>query len=154
MKKSLADSIETLFTGARGVVMEDSTNDDLEVRAQWYTEEIDGSYSLSPQIWNLPVKKCYFLDGNDIQGEMVLAPSKAESLYITTDTESETERDKVIFLKDLDIKIEDKDSDEQLERFIKLNKNSKRKNCWSASQEDRSSPVVSLGGVRKSTPLA
>ena len=56
---------------------------------------------------------------------MVLAPSKAESLYITTDTDPETERDKVIFLKDLDIKIEDKDSDEQLEKFIKLNENSK-----------------------------
>ena len=41
---------------------------------------------------------------------MVLAPSKAESMYITTDTDPETERDKVIFLKDLDIKIEDKDS--------------------------------------------
>ena len=69
-------------------------------------------------------KHIYLLDGNDIQGEMVLAPSKAESLYITTDTDPETERDKVIFLKDLDIKIEDKDSDEQLEKFIKLNENS------------------------------
>ena len=56
------------------------------------------------------MKKCYLLDGSNIQGEMVLAPSKAESLYITTDTDPETERDKVIFLKDLDIKIEDKDN--------------------------------------------
>ena len=39
---------------------------------------------------NLPVKKCYLLDGSDIQGEMVLAPSKAESMYITTDTDPET----------------------------------------------------------------
>ena len=101
-----------------------STNDDQEVRAQWYTEENDGSYSLSPQIWNLPVKKCYLLDGSDIQGEMVLAPSKAESMYITTDTDPETERDKVIFFKDLDIKIEDKDSDKQLLKFIKFNENS------------------------------
>ena len=31
----------------------------------------------------------------------------------------------MIFLKDLDIKIEDKDSDKQLEKFIKLNENSK-----------------------------
>ena len=36
----------------------------------------------------------------------------------------ETERDKVIFLKDLDIKIEDKDSNEQVEKFMKLNENS------------------------------
>ena len=57
--------------------------------------------------------------------EMVLAPSKEESLYITTDIDPETERDKVIWLKDLDVKIEDKDSDKQLEKFIKLNKNSK-----------------------------
>ena len=77
--------------------------------------EDDGTYSLSPQIWNLPVKKCYLLDGNDIQGEMVLAPSKAGSLYITTDIDPETERDKVIWIKDLDIKVEDKDSDKQLE---------------------------------------
>ena len=49
---------------------------------------------------------------------MVLAPSKAESLYITTDTNPETERDKVIFLKDLDIKIEDKDSNKQLENSL------------------------------------
>ena len=54
----------------------------------------------------------------------MLAPSKAESLYITTETDPETKRDKVIFLKD-NIKIEDKDSNEQLERFIKLNDNSK-----------------------------
>ena len=107
------------------MVIEDFTNDDREVRTQWYTKEDDGSYSLSPQIWNLPVKKCYLLDGSNIQGEMVLAPSKAESLNITTDTNPETERDKVIFLKDLDIKIEEKDSDKQLERFIKLNENSK-----------------------------
>ena len=60
--------------------------DDQEVKAQWYAEEDDGSYSLSPQIWNLPVKKCYLLDGSNIQGEMMLAPSKAESMYITTDT--------------------------------------------------------------------
>ena len=46
-------------------------------------------------------------------------------MYTTTDTNPETERDKVIFLKDLDIRIEDKDSNEQLERFIKLNENSK-----------------------------
>ena len=50
---------------------------------------------------------------------MFIALTKAESLYITTDTNPETERDKVIFLKDLNIKIEDKDSDEQLEKFIK-----------------------------------
>ena len=56
---------------------------------------------------------------------MVLAPSKAESLYITTSTNPKTERDKVIFLKDLDIKIEDKDSNELLDKFIKLNENSK-----------------------------
>ena len=55
----------------------------------------------------------------------MLAPSKAESMYITTDTDPETERDKVIFLKDLYIKIEDKDSNKQLEKFIKLNENSK-----------------------------
>ena len=48
------------------------------------------------------------LDGRDIQGEMVLAPSKAESLYITTDTNPETERDKVIFLKDLTLKLRTK----------------------------------------------
>ena len=54
--------------------------------------------------------KCYLLDGSDIQGEMLLAPSKAESLYITTDFDHQTERDKVIFLKDLDIEIEDIDS--------------------------------------------
>ena len=34
---------------------------------------------------------------------MVLAPSKAESLYITTDIDPETKRDKVIWLKDLDV---------------------------------------------------
>ena len=45
---------------------------------------------------------------------MVLAPSKAESLYITTDINPETERDKVIWIKDLNIRVEDKDSDEQL----------------------------------------
>ena len=56
---------------------------------------------------------------------MVLAPSKAESLYIATDTDPKTERDKVIWLKDLDIKVEDKDSEKQLIQFIKLNKNSK-----------------------------
>ena len=49
---------------------------------------------------------------------MVLAPSKLESMYITTDTDPETERDKVIFLKDLDIKIEDKETDEQLENSL------------------------------------
>ena len=79
------------------------------VRVEYYTREEDGEYSPSPLIWNLPVKKCYLLDSSNIQGEMVIAPSKAESLYITTDTNPETERDKVIFLKDLDIKIEDKD---------------------------------------------
>ena len=31
----------------------------------------------------------------------------------------------MIWLKDLDVKIEDKDSNEQLEKFIKLNENSK-----------------------------
>ena len=56
---------------------------------------------------------------------MVLAPSKAESLYITTGINPETERDKVIWLKDLKVKIEDKDSNKQLEKFIKLNENSK-----------------------------
>ena len=61
---------DTLYRG-KGVVIEDSTNDDRDVRAQWYTEEDDGSYSLCPQILNLPVKKCYLLDGSDIQGEMV-----------------------------------------------------------------------------------
>ena len=75
---------DTLCRG-KGVVIEDSTNDEREVRTQWYTEEDNGTYSLSPLIWNLPVKKCYLLDGNDIHGEMVLAPSKAESMYITAD---------------------------------------------------------------------
>ena len=46
---------------------------------------------------------------------MVLAPSKAESMYITIDIDPETKRDKVIWLKDLDVKIEDKNSDEKLE---------------------------------------
>ena len=46
-------------------------------------------------------------------------------MYITTDTNPETERDKVIFFKDLDIKIEDKDSNKQLEKFMKVNENSK-----------------------------
>ena len=55
---------------------------------------------------------------------MVLAPSKAESLYITTDIDPETKRDKVVWLKDLDVKIEDKDSNKLLEKFIKLNENS------------------------------
>ena len=36
---------------------------------------------------------------------MVLAPSKAESLYITTDIDPKTERDKVIWIKDLDIRL-------------------------------------------------
>ena len=45
----------------------------------------------------------YLLEGNDIRAEMVLAPSNAESLYITTDIDPETKRDKVIWLKDLDI---------------------------------------------------
>ena len=112
---------DTLYMG-KGVVIEDSTNDDREVRTQWYTEEDNRTYSLTLQIWNLPVKKCYLLDGNDIQGEMVLAPSKTESLYIT-DTNPETERDKVIWIKDLDIKVEDKDSNEQLEKLMKLNEN-------------------------------
>ena len=49
---------------------------------------------------------------------MVLAPSKAESMYITTDTNPETERDRVIFLKDLDIKIEDKDSKNSLKNSL------------------------------------
>ena len=61
---------------------------------------------------------------NHIQGEMVLAPSKAESLYITTDIYPETKRNRVIWLDNLDIKIEDKDSKELLIKFIKLNKNS------------------------------
>ena len=56
---------------------------------------------------------------------MMLAPSKAESLYITTDIDPETKREKVVWLKDLDIKIEDKDSNKLLEKFIKLNENSK-----------------------------
>ena len=73
---------------------------------------------------NYKHKKCNLLDGNDIQGEMVIAPSKAESLYITTYIDPKTERDKVIWLKGLDIKVEDKDSKEQLIQFIKLNKNS------------------------------
>ena len=55
---------------------------------------------------------------------MVLAPSKAKSLYITTDIDPKTERDKVIWLHDLDIKVEDKDSEEPLNKFIKLNENS------------------------------
>ena len=101
------------------MVIEDSTNDDQEVRTQWYTEEDNGTYSISPLIWNLPVKKCYLLGGDNIQGEMVLAPSKAESPYITTDINPETERDKVIWIKDLDIKVEDKDSNEQLDKFMK-----------------------------------
>ena len=33
----------------------------------------------------------------------MLAPSKAESLYITTDIDPETERDKMIWIKDLDM---------------------------------------------------
>ena len=41
---------------------------------------------------------------------MVLAPSKAESPYITTDINPKTERDKVIWLHNLDIRVEDKDS--------------------------------------------
>ena len=53
---------------------------------------------------------------------MVLAPSKAESLYITTDINPETEKDKVIWIKDLDIRVEDKDSNEQLDKFMKMNK--------------------------------
>ena len=65
------------------------------------------------------------LDGDDIQCEMVLAPSKPESLYITTDIDPETERDKVIWIKDLNIKVEDKDSNEQLDNFMKMNENSK-----------------------------
>ena len=60
---------DTLCRG-KGVVVEDSTNDDREVRTLWYTEEDDGTYSLSSQIWNLPVKKCYLLDGDDIQGNI------------------------------------------------------------------------------------
>ena len=107
-----------------GVVYTGRKKELKEVRVQWYTEEEDSSYSLRPQSWNLPVKKCYLLDGNDIQGEMVLAPSKAESLYITTDIDPKTERDKVIWLNDLDIKVEDKDSEEQLIQFMKLNENS------------------------------
>ena len=62
------------------------------------------------------------LDDDNIQGEMVLAPSKAESLYITTDIDPETERDRVIWLDNLDIKVEDKDSKKPLIKFIKLNK--------------------------------
>ena len=52
---------------------------------------------------------------------MVLALSKAESMYITTDIDPKTERDKVIWIKDLDIRVEDKDSDEQLDKFMKMN---------------------------------
>ena len=55
---------------------------------------------------------------------MVLAPPKAESLYITTDIDPKTERDKVIWIKDLDIRVEDKDSNEQLDKFMKMNENS------------------------------
>ena len=79
---------DTLCRG-KGVVVKDSTSNDQEVRTQWYTKEANGSYSLSPQIWNLPVKKLYLLEGSDIQDEMVLAPFKAESLYITTDINPE-----------------------------------------------------------------
>ena len=88
---------DTLYRG-KGVVVENSTSKDREVITQWYTKEADGSYSLSPQIWNLPVKKCHLLEGSDIRDEMVLAPSKAESLYITTDIDPETKRDKVVWL--------------------------------------------------------
>ena len=56
---------------------------------------------------------------------MMLAPSKAESLYITTDIDPETERDKVIWIKDLDSRVEDKDSDEQFDKLMKVNENSK-----------------------------
>ena len=55
---------------------------------------------------------------------MVLAPSKAVSLYITTDINPETERDKVIWIKDLDIRVEDKDSNEQLDKFMKIDRKS------------------------------
>ena len=80
---------DPLYRG-KGVDVEDSTNDDREVRTQWYTEEDNGTYSLSLLVWNLPVKKCYLLDGDVIHGEMVLALSKAESLYITTDINPES----------------------------------------------------------------
>ena len=46
---------DTLYRG-KGVVVEDSTNDDREVRVRWHTREEDGKYSPSTQIWNLPVK--------------------------------------------------------------------------------------------------
>ena len=39
----------TLYQG-KGVVVEDSTNDDREVRVRWHTREEDGKYSPSPQI--------------------------------------------------------------------------------------------------------
>ena len=65
------------------------------------------------------------LEGSNIQGVLALAPTKAESLYITTDIDPKTERDKVIWLHDLDIKVEDKDSKERLNKFIKINENSK-----------------------------
>ena len=48
-----------------------------------------------------------------------------QKLQTYTDTYPETERDKVIFLRDFDIIFEDKDSNKQLENFIKLNENSK-----------------------------
>ena len=51
---------------------------------------------------------------------MVLAPSKVESLYITTDIDPKTERDKVIWLHDLVIKVEDKDSEEPLTVFVQF----------------------------------
>ena len=78
------------------------------------------------------------LFGDNIQGEMVLAPSKAESLYITTDIDPETERDKVIWIKDLDIKVEDKDSGKQLVKFMKLNEISK---LYKAQLKYRPSPT-------------
>ena len=37
--------------------------------------------------------------------------------YITTDIDPRTERDKVIWLHDLDIKVKDKDSKEQLNKL-------------------------------------
>ena len=83
---------DTLYHG-KGVVVEDSTNNFRKIGVQWYTGEEDGEYSLSSQIWNLPVRKCYLLEGSDIQGVMVLAPTKAESLYISTNIDSKMEKD-------------------------------------------------------------
>ena len=69
---------------------------------------------------------------------MVLAPSKVESLNITTDIDPKTERDKVIWIKNLDIRVEDKDSNEQLDKFMKMNENSE---LYKAQLKYRLSPT-------------